>query len=52
MVVPKKLTAYDHAKFIPFWHSVSTIPTILGRAKQPMRMQQDECNNVGQTSEV
>ena len=52
MVVPKKLTANDHAKFIPFWHSISTKPTILGHAKQPMRIQLDECNNVGQTSEV
>ena len=42
-------TSNDHAKFIPFWPSVSTIPTILGSAKQPMRMQLDECNNVGQT---
>ena len=52
MVVPKKSTSNEHAKFIPFWHSVSTKPTILGRAKQPMRIQLDECNNVGQTSEV
>ena len=52
MVVPKKSTEYDHAKFIPFWHYVSTKPTILGRAKQPMRIHLDECNNVGQTSEV
>ena len=48
----KKSTANDLAKFIPFCHSVSTKPTILGRTKQPMRMQLDECNNVGQTSEV
>ena len=49
MVVPKKSTSNDYAKFIPFWPSVSTIPTILGRVKQPMRIQLDECNNVGQT---
>ena len=30
-------TANDHAKFIPFWYSTSTIPT-----KQPMRIQLDE----------
>ena len=52
MVVTKKMAAYDHAKFISFWHSVSTMPTILGCTKQPMRMQLDECNNIGQTSEV
>ena len=39
LVVPKKSTANDHAKFIPFWHSVSTKPTVLGYAKQPMRIQ-------------
>ena len=52
MVVPKKSPANEHVKFIPFWHSISTKPTILGHAKQPMRIQLDECNNVGQTSEV
>ena len=48
----KKVNGTRSCKIHTILLSVSTIPTILGRAKQPMRIQLDECNNIGQTSEV
>ena len=51
-VIPKTSTANDHAQFIPFWCPISTIPTIFFHANQPMRIQLDEWDNVGRTSEV